>query len=269
MSKLKSNKLKKQLAVLTAAVSLLTIFACSSSEDEQPLAKQQEVDELNKNIQSLQEEVTSLKKQLSSLRKAVPKKNSKAVKPTTFEATDSHKDDPYQGPKDSDVLVMAFTDYQCKPCRKFYRDTYSELKSNYIDQGKIKYIVRDFPLAKNTQAPKAAMMAHCAGEQGHYWEMHDALFEKPEDLDESKWMNLISTVGSIDENKLHRCVQSERYAKEIEADIIDGQSIGAKGAPGFFIGQKAKDDQFKGVFVRGAQPFAVFKRYIDKYTSRG
>ena len=43
-------------------------------------------------------------------------------------------------------------------------------------KGKIKLVFRDYPLPSHNLAPKAAEAAHCAGDQGKYWEMHDKLF---------------------------------------------------------------------------------------------
>ena len=88
-------------------------------------------------------------------------------------------DGPSLGKPDAPVTLIEFSDYQCPFCA----DDFSKARSphsrrTYIDTGKVRYVFRDFPLdSLHPQARKAAEAAHCAGEQGKYWEMHDTLFK--------------------------------------------------------------------------------------------
>ena len=57
------------------------------------------------------------------------------------------------------------------------------LKTNYIDTGKVRYVFRDFPLDSiHPYARKAAEAAHCAGDQGKFWDMHDVMFTNQGEL---------------------------------------------------------------------------------------
>jgi len=94
--------------------------------------------------------------------------------------------DPQLGSKDAKVTLVEFTDYQCPYCGKHASSTGKQIKSDYIDTGKIKFVLKDFPLTSiHPNAFKAAEAARCAGEQGKYWEMHDKLFES-----QSEWSPL-------------------------------------------------------------------------------
>ena len=67
--------------------------------------------------------------------------------------------------------MVEFTDLQCPFCRQFMLTSFDEIKKNWIDTGKLRYISRDFPLDFHAQAMPAARAARCAGEQGKFWEM--------------------------------------------------------------------------------------------------
>ena len=81
------------------------------------------------------------------------------------------KDNPILGAPDAPVTVVEFMDYQCPYCKRFIQSTFPLLKRDFIDTGKVRWIVRDLPLDFHPNARKAAQAAHCAGEQGKFWKM--------------------------------------------------------------------------------------------------
>lgn len=238
----------------------------SNSSDERLDASERL--ELNREIASLKKEVEALQEELGILRHRTKssEKRSQPIQSTTLSWDKDAKDDPFLGKIDAPILLVSFSDYQCGPCRKFFADTLPQIKKRYIDTGKLKFVFRDFPLSKHKFAPTAAAIAHCAGEQGQYWKMHDALFSNADKVDIGNFPDIYYELKKIDSVKLERCVESQRYGKEIVSDAQAGKRLGAKGAPGFFIGTKVSDDTFSGALIRGAQPFAVFEAYISQLT---
>lgn len=91
---------------------------------------------------------------------------------------------PSLGNNQAEVKIVEFTDFQCPFCKRSNDATFPTLRQDYIDTGKVSYVLRDFPLTFHPHAQKAAESAHCAEEQGKYWEMHDKLFEK-----QAEWEN--------------------------------------------------------------------------------
>jgi protein-disulfide isomerase len=79
------------------------------------------------------------------------------------------------GRDDAPVTVVEFTDYQCPFCRKFESDSFTQLKKEYIDTGKVRFVSRDLPLDFHPNAPGAAMATRCAGDQGKFWELRNAM----------------------------------------------------------------------------------------------
>lgn len=172
-------------------------------------------------------------------------------------------EDPVLGNADAKVTIVEFSDFQCPYCRSFYNDTFALLKKTYIDTGKVRLVFRDFPLTSlHPSARPAALAGACAAEQGKFWQFHDAIFAGQDAKDPSggtvsfsvsdikTW---VSNIG-LDMTKFNQCLDSQKYASEVDKDQADGTALGVDGTPSFFI---------NGVSLVGAQPFAAFQQVID------
>ena len=169
-------------------------------------------------------------------------------------------DDPFLGPKNAKVVLVEFSDFQCPFCRKFWRETFLQIKKEFIDTGKIKFVYRDFPLDFHPQAKNSAEAAQCANEQGRFWEFHDKIFEEQEKKGEGtiqftlqdikKWA---SEIG-VNSDKFNSCLDSGKYKSEVEKDYTEGSSYGVSGTPTTFVNGKP---------IVGAQPYSVLKSEIE------
>jgi protein-disulfide isomerase len=166
-------------------------------------------------------------------------------------------DDPVKGDPNAPITIIEFSDFQCPFCGKFYRETLPQIKEKYIDTGKVKLIYRDFPLSFHENAQSAAEAAECANEQGKFWEYHDLLFEKQQDLSVENYKQWAEELG-LDMEQFNECLDSGKYADEVTNDFSDGQAAGVTGTPAFFINGKK---------VSGAQPFSVFEQIIEEELS--
>ena len=88
----------------------------------------------------------------------------------------SADDDPFLGNPKAKVRIIEFSDFQCPFCRKFWEESFAEIKKDYIDTGKVMMVFRDFPLDFHPAATPSAQGGGCAQEQGKFWEYHDKLF---------------------------------------------------------------------------------------------
>ena len=68
-------------------------------------------------------------------------------------------DDPVLGDKNATVTMIDFSDYECPFCKRYFDDTFAQIKKEYIDTGKIKYVYRDLPLSFHAKAHKEAQAA--------------------------------------------------------------------------------------------------------------
>ena len=67
------------------------------------------------------------------------------------------------------MTIVEFMDYQCTFCRQFHSQTFANLKKFYIDTGKVRFFVMDFPLDIHSQALLAAQAARCSADQNKFW----------------------------------------------------------------------------------------------------
>jgi len=165
----------------------------------------------------------------------------------------SADDDPAIGPDDALVTIIQFSDFQCPFSKRYFDETEQLILSNYGDQ--VSYVFRDFPLISiHPQAQKAAEAAQCAFDQGKYWEYHDMLFQNQGALDVDSLKSYATDLG-LDESAFNLCIDSDKYAQEVQKDIEDGQSYGVLGSPTFFI---------NGRKVVGALPYDTFQMVIEE-----
>jgi len=171
---------------------------------------------------------------------------------------------PALGRPDAPVTLVEFSDYQCPFCGRFFSATLSTLKRDYIDTGKVRYVFRDYPLDQiHPQARKAAEAAHCAGDQGKYWEMHDRLFQNQKGLTPPQLSEHARTLG-LDGATFDTCLTSGKHAGRVQKGLEDGLAAGVQGTPGFVVARTKPGDSVEGTPVRGAQPVEVFRRLIDQ-----
>jgi protein-disulfide isomerase len=162
----------------------------------------------------------------------------------------STDNDPSRGPKDAPVVMIEFSDFNCPYCKKWHAEVYPQLMSTYKD--KILFVYRDFPVTSQ-ESYIAAQAAECANDQGKFWEFHDALLSGGQPLGAEAYTSYAEELG-LDVKKLTECIDSEKYAQEVQADFQDAAQLGVTGTPTFFI---------NGIVLVGAQPFLQFASVID------
>ncbi len=121
-------------------------------------------------------------------------------------------------------------------------------------KGKVRWIVRDFPLSFHDRAKPAAIAATCAGQQNKYWQMYKTIFDNQQKLGDSDLEQYAKQVG-VDMKRWQTCLKNPKEIEaEIEANMRSGMSLGVNGTPAFFI---------NGRKLPGAVPFADFRRVIE------
>ena len=164
--------------------------------------------------------------------------------------------EPALGSATAPLTMVEFTDYQCPYCRRFQAEVWPKIKRDYIDTGKLRYIARDLPLEFHAAAGPAAEAAHCAAEQGKFWDMHAALLGGASDLGAGGIDQRAHALG-LDMKRLDECVAHHRYSRLIAAHAEQADAVGINGTPGFVVGRVA-NGELTGVRVEGAIPYADF-----------
>jgi protein-disulfide isomerase len=118
-------------------------------------------------------------------------------------------------------------------------------------------VFKDFPLTNiHPQAVEAAQAVRCAGDQGAYLEMHDAIFSRQQEWSDRNPTELFVGMSgelALDEEDFRQCLESGKYESAVAADLQEGLELGISGTPTFFI---------NGYPVVGAQPFTIFEQTI-------
>ncbi len=166
------------------------------------------------------------------------------------------------GRADAPVTLVEFADYQCPYCKKFHSEVYSNLKANYIDTGKVRFVSRDLPLEFHPFALKAAEATRCAGDQGKYWEYRDVLYSSSGAPSDDVIKNAAETL-SLDMHAFNLCLATDKYRSVIQRDSAEAAELQVTGTPTFVLARTEKD-KLVGVRLVGIQPYASLRSAIDE-----
>jgi protein-disulfide isomerase len=162
------------------------------------------------------------------------------------------------------VEITEYSDFECPFCASFSTVQIPTIKEQLIATGKVRWRYRDFPIPGHKYSRFAAHAAHCAGEQGKFWEMHDQLFynhrwaqtgQNPTGL-----FSGFAKAAGVDLARYDACMDSGRYASRIEFSRQEGIERMVDGTPTFY---------FNGVKFTGPRPTSdAFKAIADSLVAR-
>ena len=174
---------------------------------------------------------------------------------------DTTADGPFVlGRADAPVTFVEFVDYECSFCRRFHMQVFERLRREFVDTGRVRYVVRDFPMDIHKFSVVTARAARCAAQQGKFWEMRHALLTLTR-VDLEGVVEAGRRAG-VDQAKLRECVANAKVNASIKQDRDEGVRIGVDTTPSFVIG-RSKGKRVEGVLVVGAKPYEAFKAVIE------
>jgi protein-disulfide isomerase len=149
------------------------------------------------------------------------------------------------------VVVEEFGDFQCPFCSRFHSRLEPRLREEYIADGKIRFIFRNFLVvdsfvAGGNESRMAALGALCAGEQGRFWEYHDVLFENQSGENDGAFsrshLRNFAQDLDLDGDSFTRCLDEERYEDILRQDERMARDLHLKGVPSVLINGELLDD---------------------------
>ena len=169
---------------------------------------------------------------------------------------------PILGDPDAPITLVEFGDYQCHYCNVFFESIEKDIMKNYVKTGKVKIIFKDYNII-GPDSINASHGAHCANEQGLFWEYHDILYSNwtGENNGWASLSNLTVFAEEIDADMDNwtECMNEKKHSKIIMDSNNDAKSLELTGTPAFFIinsnGEVSK--------IFGAQPFKIFQKIFD------
>jgi len=168
----------------------------------------------------------------------------------------------YKGNPNAPIKVFEFSDFECPSCAQFALGQHAEFSKKYLDSGNVQLIFHDFPLPQHKNAPKASLVAHCAGDQAKFWEMHNLLFQKQlewvEATDDTYFLAYASQIG-LEINQFQSCFKGNKYGPLIQAAANQAMALKIPGTPTFMI---------NGQMVETAQLDATLDKLLAKGTNQ-
>lgn len=163
--------------------------------------------------------------------------------------------DKVMGEADAPIEIIAYESMTCPHCASFHQSTWRDIKEKYIDTGKARFILRDFPF--DAVGLRAAMMARCIGDK-RYYGVVEILFKS-----QAQWaraedpMQALAGIGrlaGLSEADFDVCMGNQA--------LMDGILVGRQTAEREFDVSSTPTFIINGTKVIGAQPFEAFDKVM-------
>jgi protein-disulfide isomerase len=163
------------------------------------------------------------------------------------------------GAKDAPVIVVEYASMTCSHCAHFDKTTFPQIKKDYIDAGKVRWILREFPL--DPLAAAAFMLARCIadGNTERYYSIVSTLFHQQKTWAVEKPIPpllAIAKQAGMSEDKFKTCLSDQKTLDKIQAErqiAIDKFKV--KATPTFFI---------DGTMQSGALTYETMSKLLDE-----
>lgn len=158
------------------------------------------------------------------------------------------------------VEVIEFADFECPGCGQFATVTEPDVRTRYVNTGKVRIRYIDFPLPMHRNTWDASLAAACANDQGKFWEMHDVIFQN-----QDRWngeatsrprpvlADLAKGIG-LDMDTYDACMKADTHRAKVQAHLQEAERRQVNQTPTFLIG---------GKLYPGALPYDSFKQLIE------
>ncbi|MEO1206951.1 MAG: DsbA family protein [Pseudomonadota bacterium] len=159
------------------------------------------------------------------------------------------------GRPDAPITVIKYASLTCPICRKFQRQVYPKFKSNYIDTGKVRYIIREFPIGRSSG--NATIALRCAKPQ-KYMALYTAFLNQ-----QNRWVSqdvrlhaihAVAKPFGLSRAQFDACLENQKMISGLKWIKDRGRTLGVIGTPNFFI---------QGKLYKKALGYEDLKREVD------
>ena len=250
-------------------VALLSLSPPLQQADEIAALKKQ-VQELRAQQEQMQRELTAIKNFLQALMGAQKQQAGGPEVPGLVGSAVPTAGEPTLGSPSAKVTLIEVSDYHCPFCKRQTLQMFPQLKSEFIDTGKVQYIFVDYPIAQlHPAAQRSHEAAACAADQGKFWAMHQSLFNSPLAREDSALQAQARSSG-LNVSEFTSCLNSGRHVPAIRASVARMEQLGIQGTPMMLLGTTPAPGQPMKVesYVYGARPYGDFKAAIEPLLSK-
>jgi len=166
------------------------------------------------------------------------------------------------GNSDSEISIVEFGDYQCTFCYKFHKDTMKKIVEKYVNNGKVSFVYKDFPL-NGSSSIIASEASYCAQEQDKFWEYHDKIYENWEGentgwITRSVLSKFAEDIG-LNLDKFNSCMNNSTFNQKVLDNEEFAKRINIDATPSFLIFNE--NEVYR---IVGAQPFEKFEQVLHE-----
>jgi protein-disulfide isomerase len=175
----------------------------------------------------------------------------KILLPTEKKEIDLTNEKQTKGLKDAPYTLVVFSDFQCPYCSKYA----NEFDEKIAENKDFKVVFKHFPLSFHKNATEAAIASICASNQNKFWEFHHEVFKNQDKLSDDLYLTIAREL-KLDENKFMECLTSEETKKALQKDIEEGNKLGVRGTPTYFL---------NGIPYKETRDIAEFNKIYKNY----
>ncbi len=163
------------------------------------------------------------------------------------------KGQPTLGKLDAPITVVEFGDFKCPPCKLWEENIFPQLKMDYIDTGKVKFVFINV-LFHGDESVVASLSAESVFKNSslEYWDFHKKLFEAQSEgaFTTDKMIEIAKTNPKIDTVILKKDIEKQLRDKELDIDSKLVEKYNVDRTPTIFIGNTMVSDPFNYENVR-------------------
>lgn len=170
-----------------------------------------------------------------------------------------------RGNPDAPVEIIEFADFECPSCEFFNAMVEPEVMQRLVETGEVRFRFMDYPLPNHANSVAAHNAAHCANEQGRFWEMHDEIFREQDRWNGAatrtpkKVLERLAGTAGLDVPKWSECYDSGRMLPLIAANKKEGERLRVNSTPTFIIG---------GQLIPGVQSYDRIRQFVSLEMAR-
>lgn len=146
--------------------------------------------------------------------------------------------DPWKGSDSPAITIIEYGDYACPFCRQA-SETINTMLLTHRD---VRFIWKDLPSSLHAGSDIAAEAAHCAKDQGKFWEYHEMLFSQLDVFNHTSLTLSASDLG-LDVDRFGKCLSGREKRHLIERSISEAEALNIDGTPYFFVNGKPYSGQ--------------------------